>query len=144
MLIFSACSSHPAVSELNDAAAIPASVLPVNPLQWTVLSSSINRRAHTTSTMYANDTAFKFARSVSGTRYPEHAYLAFVTWAQQDDAHWFGGRIPAALKSVELIRFDVAGVPVYTRYEGTPLAAVPSQDTARAGYLLALPVQVMP
>jgi hypothetical protein len=52
--------------------------------------------------------------------------LAFVTWKQQEDKHWFGGRIPGNIESVEFVSFRVPGVTndlgiSYESWSGSPL-----------------------
>jgi hypothetical protein len=46
-----------------------------------------------------------------------------VTWAQRDDPHWFGARIPDAPLSVEFVHAGAAGeLNGYQRFAGTGLA----------------------
>jgi hypothetical protein len=48
--------------------------------------------------------------------------LALVTWAQRDDPHWFGARIPDKPLSVELVQVAAAGRPnLYRRFAGRDL-----------------------
>jgi len=74
--------------------------------------------------------------------YPEGAVLALVTWAQREDPHWFGARIPAAPQSVEFVQAAVAGKPaVYLRFAGAQLLEEhpePSAAAERTSHLLGL------
>jgi len=108
----------------NRNAALPAD-LPYQPLQWRVITSFVDHAHGTMSTLYGNDLAVDHARTSPQTSYPPNAVLALVTWQQQEDRHWFGGRIPERVRSVEFVLVKVAadGVPSlsYTGYEGSPL-----------------------
>jgi hypothetical protein len=105
-LIFLAGCSHrtPAERDLfNVDAALPAG-LPVQPLEWRVITSSIDREHHTMATLFGNDAAVTGARSGADTvTYPAGSTLALVTWTQKDDGHWFGARIPQRFVSMELV-----------------------------------------
>lgn len=67
----------------------------------------------------------------------EGSRLALVTWAQVEDPHWFGARIPGAFQSLELISDGV-----YTKYAPGP-TSVAAVDPRKA-YILALPPSAMP
>jgi mono/diheme cytochrome c family protein len=98
----------------NSAAALPAG-LPYQPLAWGAITMLVDPTAHTTATLYGNDTAMQ----TRGT-YPPGAVLALVTWVQRDDPHWFGARIPAAPQSVEFVQMAAAGQPnSYRRFTPT-------------------------
>ena len=45
--------------------------------------------------------------------------LALVTWAQRDDPHWFGAKIPSTVQSVEFVTIQpAAGAnPTYEHYK---------------------------
>ena len=91
-------------------------------------------------TLYGDDVAVNYARSHADGAYPAGAKLGAVTWKQQEDVRWFGGRIPAQVASVEIV---VAG-GLYAKYEGSPLAAAPGSDSQRAQFLLQQRAAVMP
>jgi hypothetical protein len=60
--------------------------------------------------------------------------LALVTWAQRDDPHWFGGRIPDTPLKVEFVQTSSGnGTDIYRVFEGKALteAHVDSQAAAR-------------
>jgi hypothetical protein len=55
--------------------------------------------------------------------YPAGAVLALVTWAQRDDPHWFGARIPSAPLSVEFVQVAATReTSTYRHFAGTGLA----------------------
>jgi hypothetical protein len=138
----------------NSAAALPAS-LPYQPLGWNAITLYVDARTHTTATLYGNDAAIQAAQAlrVSGVgassipTYPAGSVLALVTWAQRDDPHWFGARIPAVPQSVEFVQVADAGHPNnYRRFNGTGLVEnypAPAFATQRINFLLTLtPVQL--
>jgi hypothetical protein len=108
--------------------------LPYQPLQWRVITSSVDKAKSTMSTLYGNDAAVTQARTSPAEAYPPGAVLCLVTWQQQEDRHWFGGRIPGPLQSVEFVTAGASSVtqPAYSyqAYEGTPLTKVPAVDPA--------------
>lgn len=63
--------------------------------------------------LYGNEVALKSARN--GLAYPGGAVLVLVRWNQQDDHHWFGGRIPKSIASEEVVGLERAGSR-YIRY----------------------------
>ena len=59
--------------------------LPSNPLQGRVITSWIDKRDSTMSTVFGNDVAVKYARTNAGEKYPAGAVLSVVTWGQQEE-----------------------------------------------------------
>ena len=128
--------------------------LPWNPLQWSVIASSIDRQASTMSVLYGNDAAVQYARNNARKEYPCKEYppgsvLSLVTWTQVDDGRWFGARIPGEVKSVQFV--TVARGPddrpsrTYENYEGAPLRRTESTaGRSAAAYLPSLRAAVMP
>jgi hypothetical protein len=105
----------------------------------------VNTKAGTMSTLYGNELAAKSARS--GLAYPAGAVVSLLTWSQRDDPHWFGGRIPQALQSVEQIRFGAGGSPEYNVYAGAGLAKkeiAVEQVAQRVQYITAKRAAVIP
>jgi hypothetical protein len=92
-----------------------------HPMSGRIITAVVNPRDHTMSTLYGNDIGVKSARSGQAA-YPAGSVLALVTWSQRDDPHWFGGRIPRMLQSVEVLTFGSGATPSYECYEGMPLA----------------------
>jgi hypothetical protein len=149
LLALTGCNStKPAPASTNQQAALTGE-LPHNPLAWRVVTSWTNQRKATMSTLYGNDLAVDYARSHADHTYPAGAVLALVTWAQRDDPHCFGARIPSAPQSVEFVTVQTPGQSaVYERYQGSPLARVDAgsaETTAqRIDYLLSQRAAVMP
>jgi hypothetical protein len=110
----------------NKAAALPQS-LPYQPLDWNVITIYVDPRSHTMAALYGNDAAMRAVRARSkdsseSTVAPPGSVLALVTWAQREDPHWFGGRIPDTPKSVEFVQADASGnLTSYRCYDGPGL-----------------------
>jgi hypothetical protein len=94
----------------------------VHPLAGMIITSFVSKKEGFMSTLYGNDIAVSNARGLQG--YKAGAVLSLVTWSQREDPHWFGGRIPATIRSVETLSFGAGAAPVYKQYMGTPLAEV--------------------
>jgi hypothetical protein len=114
------------------------------------LASSVDRSQSTMSTLYGNDIAVEHARSQSlADPYPPGATLSLVTWSQRRDAHWFGGKLPSALRSIETV---TAGRPsatppyAYQRVFAAPEVKGGAQipDSTRAAFIVAQEPAVMP
>jgi hypothetical protein len=135
------------VTRLNQDAALVGE-LPSNPLQGKVITSWVDRKDATMSTLFGNDVAVQYARTNAEMMYPAGAVLSVVTWSQQEDPRWFGGNIPKSTKSVEFVTVTGPGAYTYLRYEGSPLkkvAGVEGNDPKdRAAFLLAKRAAVMP
>jgi Cytochrome P460 len=122
----------------NDAAALPAS-LPYQPLAWNAITMYVDRQARTMATLYGNDAAMQTVQARraalnGGTEVPAYqagAVLAIITWAQRDDPHWFGARIPGMPQSVEFVQVAAPGQTRYRRFAGAGLSEDHS-DTAAA------------
>ncbi len=131
----------------NREAALPSD-LPYQPFQWRVLTSSLDLNEATMTTVYANDPAIAHARTAPGSPYPAGAVLARVTWFQQEDRHWFGGKIPGRIKSIEFVTVGDGIAPVsYQAFEGTPLQKItqsPETASARITAILGERAAVMP
>ncbi|WP_326984386.1 hypothetical protein VUJ46_07590 [Chryseobacterium sp. MYb264] len=92
-----------------------------NPLLMHPITSSIQPKDSTMSTLYGNDIAFMYAQKNSGSDYPENAVLYEVTWQQKPDELWFGAHVPKEIKSVEKITFNDNHSSEYEMFEGKPL-----------------------
>jgi hypothetical protein len=94
---------------------------------WNVITLYADPEHRTTAVLFGNAEVMK-AVSARGTvpqasQYPAGAVLALVTWAQRDDPHWFGARIPDAPLSVEFATAGAAAEPgSYRQFAGTGLA----------------------
>jgi hypothetical protein len=104
-------------------------------LHWKVISSGIDKSGRTMSTLYGNDIAVAAARK--GMGYPRGAQLAYVTWKQKEDEHWYGANVPDSLVSVDKLTFDKdVARPDWKHYSGHPLARVSYPDTAYNEYIM--------
>jgi Cytochrome P460 len=139
------------VNENASLSAAQSSTLPANPLQWRIITSSIDPQSSTMSTLYGNDTAIQYARSNTKHDYPAGSRIALVTWTRLDDPRYFGAKIPDHLKSIEFVL--VTELPgetkfAYQKFEGTPLAKTASDESANpsppAQALLNLRAAVLP
>ncbi len=131
----------------NGAAALPAT-LPYQPLRWSAITMYVDPQTHTMAILYGNDAAMQAVHArgdvptlpQTAPAYPAGAVLALVTWAQRDDPHWFGARIPGSPQSVEFVQV-AAPANHYQRFAGTglaqnePVAALAAQ---RMHFLLSL------
>lgn len=139
------------VTRLNDSASLPGE-LPSNPLKGKVITSWIDKKNATMSTLFGNDVAVQYARNNPQHDYPAGSALSVVTWSEQEDPRWFGGNIPQAPKSVEFVTVgmtpDHHRTYSYLQYEGSPLKKISAQDgptpNDRVAYLLAQRAAVMP
>jgi Haem-binding domain/Cytochrome P460 len=141
---------------MNNAAAGLAAQLPYQPLGWNGITLYVDPRTRTTATLYGNDAAMAAVRTrgtgpAGGPVYPPGAVLALVTWAQRDDPHWFGARIPDRPQMVEIVQVAGGGAqPVYQRFHGPAFTAErdPQDEGAqspvkRTSFMLGLaPVQL--
>jgi hypothetical protein len=144
-----ACAHKPTIDELtNPPAALPAS-FKFDQLGLKVITSFINKKQGTASTLYGNPLALKTA--IAGTNeVVAGEVLALVTWKQQDDQHWFGANIPGSLQQVELIKstssVEKPIVVSYARYEGKSLTLNPDtlNNQDRIKYILSQKPAIMP
>lgn len=122
--------------------------LPSNPFRNRVITSWINKQDSTMSTLFGNDVAVRYARTNAEMKYPAGSVLSVVTWGQQEDPRWFGGKIPETPQSVEFVTVSGPGAYSYQRYEGSPLKKVANVQGAdpkdRTAYLMAQRAAVMP
>jgi len=135
----------------NQAAALPAS-LPYQPLDWHAITMYVDPNAHTMSALYGNDVATPrvnvHSNSPGAPAYAPGSVLALITWAQRDDPHWFGARIPAVPKSVEFVQVAASGqMNHYRRFTGGGLAEthlVAAEEAKRANFILNLAPAQLP
>ncbi len=134
----------------NSAAALPES-LPYQPLSWNAITMYVAPATHFTAVLYGNDAAIGSIRAHRGTThvpaYAAGAVLALVTWAQREDPHWFGARIPSEPQSVEFVQVQAAQKNEYRRFAGPGLTEDrPSPDISaqRTNHLLDLAPALLP
>jgi hypothetical protein len=126
--------------------------LPYNPLNWQIISLTLNPAERTLSTVSGNALAVAYARQHASSNYPEGSVLAITTWSQQEDPRWFGGRIPGSVRSVEFLEVQAAvdrgETYLYSMYVGTPLrksvSTAERSPKGRAACLLGQKAAVMP
>jgi hypothetical protein len=115
----------------NNHAAALAAGLPHNPLAWDAVTIYVDPEQRSVSALFADPLAMSAVRerrvSTDATSvapvYPQGAVLALVTWAERDDPHWFGARIPDRVQSVEFVQIAAGGKPgQYRRFAGETLA----------------------
>jgi hypothetical protein len=124
---------------VNNAAALLPAGLPWQPFEWRALTMYVAPKTRRTATLYGNDAALQAlgcrdAEAVRSPVYPPGTVLALVTWAQRDDPHWFGGRIPDTPLKVEFVQTSSGnGTDIYRVFEGKSLteAHVDSQAAAQ-------------
>jgi hypothetical protein len=133
------------------AVALPAN-LPFQPLAWQAITMYVDPQTRTMATLYGNAPAIaaihaRLSGGNSGLNLPygQGAVLALVTWAQRDDPHWFGARIPDRVASVEFVQIASGGKSSgYVRFTGDREDQLPPSVAAqRTNLILALnPVQL--
>jgi Cytochrome P460/Haem-binding domain len=129
---------------VNSAAASFPSSLPWQPLGWQPITMYVDPKTHMTATLYGNDAAKQVLErgGAPGLVYPAGSVLALVTWAQRDDPHWFGGRIPDTPQRVEFVQVSSgSGTNGYRVFEGGALVEThPAAGDAerRASFILNL------
>lgn len=152
LFLLAGCSQqNPLTATRRNEEATLRGALPMKPLAGQVITTWIDKPKATMSTLFGNEPAIQAARSGAAT-YPTGAMLSAITWHQQEDGRWFGGRIPAEPVSVEVVTVkdtkDHGAAYLYRRFEGNPLKEVPPSDDpesqARAKYLLEQRAAVMP
>jgi len=84
-----------------------------NPLEGNVISTFIDVRDTTMSTLYGNDSAARHAELKAP--YADGDILSLVTWKQRADPYWFGGNIPDSVVVIEIVRFE-SGEPIYSKH----------------------------
>ncbi len=140
---------------LNNPAAVLPAGLPFQPLGWNAITMYVDPRNRITATLYGNDVAIQAARQrehptrqiANAPKYPAGSVLALVTWAQRDDPHWFGARIPNVPLSVEFVQNpENQQRSVYRDFTGTGLIekqVAPNESVERIGLIQGLiPVQL--
>jgi len=113
----------------------------LRPMMGKVITTVAHPGEGSMSTLYGNDVAIKDARA--GKAYSAGAVVTLVTWEQRDDPHWFGGRIPAAVRSVEVIKYGEAS-DTYSAYNGAGVEIKNNSGLERERYIVGLKAAVLP
>lgn len=135
--------------ELNAAANLPEQ-LQFDKLGLKVITSMINKKEATMSTLYGNDLALNYAKSERDSTIAGMEF-ALVTWKQQEDERWFGAKIPGKFQHVEMVTSKANGNHIQTSYKiytGKEENGKWKNDSltgkARIKYILAQTASVMP
>ena len=122
-LLICACSNNDKTSNINIKASLPDSFeYSFNDLK--VITTFINKKSGTMSTLYGNELALQKAIGFNEEVLAGEVFT-LITWKQQPDAHWFGANIPGSLQSVEVLETTLSRNEVvinYNLYEGRNLA----------------------
>ena len=135
----------------NRAAALPSG-LPYQPLGWGAITMYVDPSTQTSATLYGNDTAIgslhtRKPGAIASQQPGNGAVIALVTWAQREDPHWFGARIPDRPLFVEFLAWTSSRSTNYTRYDGAGKLTVPANSEAtaqRTNFLLSLKPAPLP
>ena len=116
----------------NNAANLPAS-LSYQPLAWSAITLYVDPATRTMAILYGNEVAMRAIQNRNGeSGYPPESVLALVTWAQREDPHWFGARIPDKPQAVEFVQVSAAGSQSsYRRFVGEALSEAAAADAAK-------------
>ena len=133
----------------NRAAALDPKLLP---LDWRLITLFVDPKTRTVAVLFGNDAAMRAvdartAQAGMAPAYPADAALELVTWAERDDPHWFGARIPDAPVSVEILQVgSAAGSNVYQRFtsDGRADPQAATLADARTKFLLGLAPAQLP
>jgi len=141
LLSIAGCSNPTGTAELlNKQASFPPS-FDLNKLGLKVITSSINKKQATMSTLYGNATALQAATAGADTKPVPGEIFALVTWKQKPDEHWFGANIPGELQSVAMLKTQSkAGATTlnYQKYCGKSLTLSADTSGNEAGIQLIL------
>lgn len=110
-----------------------------------VMSTFINKRKGTTSTLYGNALAISAAKA----GYPKKApglVMSLITWQQKPNPFWIGNNIPGQLLKIEMIETDTkTGAVTYRLFEGKDLKLNPSaQSNESVTYIFNQKLSVLP
>jgi hypothetical protein len=81
-----------------------------------VITTSFNTNARTTSVLYGNALAVAAARDSTGHHLPGEEYR-LVTWRQKGNPLWFGGNINDSIQAIERVRAVDADSRVDLQYD---------------------------
>jgi len=131
----------------NERASLPPA-LNFSKLGLKVISSCINKKLGTMSTLYGNRQALMNFIADSNKEAPGEL-IELITWKQQADEHWFGANIPGNLLALEVVKTGIAensSSISYHRFITHNLS--PDKDTtnkqSRISYIFEQKASVMP
>ncbi|MHC0443120.1 hypothetical protein [Flavobacterium sp. 3-210] len=127
IIIISSCYKD--TGTINNDASLPTDFKFLE-LKLKVITTIINTNKNTTTVLYGNDLAFKKSALQNTIPAAGEKYV-LVTWSQQPNPDWYGGKIPYKLLSVDVVDIlstDNGGAKTdYKRYIGKDLKL--SEDT---------------
>jgi hypothetical protein len=148
-VVFSSCAGpSPRADLINTKASLPSS-FNFSKLGLNVMSTFINKKRGTMSTLYGNPMALNASRAGGDKLYGGEVF-ALITWQQQEDVNWFGAKIPGQLQSVEMVNIageDEERIRInYALYKGRELTRDPDtlNRRERINYILNQKPSVMP
>lgn len=147
-LLICSCNNNDHVPDnINAKASLPYSAK-LSTAGLKVITSFIDKKAGTMSTLYGNEPALQKATSLNQSMVRD-ALFTLITWKQQPDEHWFGADIPGDLQSVEILKTAPGGDSVvvnYQRYQGKVLVLNTDtlQQSERIKFILSQRPSVMP
>jgi hypothetical protein len=97
--------------------------LPYNPLQWDVISSTLNPADHTVSTISGNEKAVAHARHYASQEYPVGSVLAIITWVSRRTLGGSVERFPEASDPSSSLKYKP--LSIMNRLTCTPCIAAP-------------------
>ncbi|CAN5484327.1 hypothetical protein BH10BAC4_BH10BAC4_11500 [soil metagenome] len=146
-LLICSCSNTNTADNMNTKASFPDSYT-FQSSEMKVITTIINRKLGTMSTLYGNSLALQKSRDSDAKMVAGELYK-LVTWKQQPDTHWFGANIPGDLQSIEAIQTTSAEDIVtinYQLYEGQNITL--HSDTVnrsnRISFILKLKPSILP
>jgi hypothetical protein len=101
-----------------------------------IITTSFNTHAQTTSALYGNALAVAAASDSTENHYPGEEYR-LVTWRQKSNPLWFGGNINDSIQVVERVRAVAAGSTVAIQYD-VMTGDITKNSTERTQYILGL------
>lgn len=129
ILIMVISSCYKDTSTINEDASFPKDFNFLE-LKLKVITSIINTNKNTTTVLYGNDLAFEKS-AMQNTAPASGEKYVLVTWSQQANPDWFGGKIPYKLLSVDVVNIlsqeNGRAKTDYKRYIGKELKL--SKDT---------------
>ncbi|GLU53713.1 cytochrome P460 family protein [Dyadobacter frigoris] len=117
-LILTGCSKE---NLYNESASLADSTKITQVLEGKVITSMVDKKEKTMSTLYGNDIAVEHARNSVDHHYPIGSELSLVTWSQKEDIHWYGANIPGEIKSIEIVKYQAPDSAILEYYKGKNL-----------------------
>jgi|GEM_PF-644518 hypothetical protein len=114
--------------------------LPENPLLLHGMTTSIQPKDSSISTLYGNEIAYVYAHRQGGGNYSAGAVLYYVTWKSAADELWFGAHVPSAILIVEQLTFTDSNKPHYTLFKGNKRQIAPSDFENRIKLIKSLKI----